>query len=538
MKTSRKLLSLLALTTALGATGTPAEAVGLLAKSPGVTQIGGFASWVQDQNGLALQGCLDTTPPLKCILPAAGEEAQFNPAAALSFPGPPVNFPSEHFYFFTEATLPGSGSLVRMAIEGAFLPTVAQGNQEMFHRFRIRVPVAPVSGTLVLDHPWGTTTFTGLDCTAGLRCDATFDVNAGSFATNFVGITGDAPEGSISRFLVQSCPGVANPVGFIGDGVTPCPVVADAGLVRTNVAARIGATDLGSTNLFIVAGKKVGMDVSPSPVAQLPPAVIDAVGVTPTKQTVTITNLTGALLDLTAPTALAITGPNAAEFVVAPAGAANTCTTAPIAALAPNNTCIADVTFTPPTTSTVAARTASLAITPADLNAAPAVNVALNGKAQFRLEFAAGANGTVTNEDGSPALATDVVDAGANKVYKVTPANVPGTSFLPLVKANGVRMPVVNGTATIPAVVAPQATAVTFLRAGDVNQNGGNPALDDALRALRIAVGIGAANPTDEEIVAADVGPLVNNVPTPSGKVTAADALLILKRSLNLDPAW
>lgn len=58
------------------------------------------------------------------------------------------------------------------------------------------------------------------------------------------------------------------------------------------------------------------------------------------------------------------------------------------------------------------------------------------------------------------------------------------------------------------------------------------PSIADALRALRIAVGL--AIPTPDELLHGDVAPLLNGVPNPDDKIDVADALLILRRVVHL----
>lgn len=69
---------------------------------------------------------------------------------------------------------------------------------------------------------------------------------------------------------------------------------------------------------------------------------------------------------------------------------------------------------------------------------------------------------------------------------------------------------------------------------GDINGDG-NVDIADALIALQIAVGI--RQQTDNNLIAGDVGPLVNGVPSPDWKIDISDAVLILRvivRSLTL----
>jgi len=63
-------------------------------------------------------------------------------------------------------------------------------------------------------------------------------------------------------------------------------------------------------------------------------------------------------------------------------------------------------------------------------------------------------------------------------------------------------------------------------------QGGGSVGIADAVRALRIAVGIVTATAAD--MVRGDVAPLVNGVPNPDGRIDVSDALLILKKAVGL----
>jgi hypothetical protein len=70
-----------------------------------------------------------------------------------------------------------------------------------------------------------------------------------------------------------------------------------------------------------------------------------------------------------------------------------------------------------------------------------------------------------------------------------------------------------------------------MLHLGDLNGDGVIDILD-ALRALQIAVELKAATP--QEIVRGDVAPLVNGKPSPDGKITIGDAVVILRRAIGL----
>lgn len=541
MKRIARIICTLAL---LAVTGGTAHAVGLLAKSPNLNPIGGFPMWLQDQNSLALQACMDQA---RCILPAAGEEANFNPGNTLVFPGTvgnPLNFPGEHFFFYANSTFQvnAAPALVIMAVEASFAPSVAAGNQSMFHRFRVRIDNPPLSGDYTLRHPWGTTVFTGQPCTAGVRCTVTADLNTG-LPPDFAGILGASADGSISTFLIQNNP--ALPAGFIGDGVSATTVTGSPTAFNRVELLAPGGGIVGSSDQFIVAGKKIGMEVNPFPTAQT-----TAVVGTPAPTTVTVTNLSGAPLDFSAAAALQIdpASANAADFsITAPTAGVSCINNATVGAVTPNNTCSFNVAFNP-AASAVASRTATVKITPAVANTnAPSTSVTFAGTAQFPLTVTVGANGALQKvvAPSNVAAVTGPVDAGSTVKFLPVPntvvANV--SKFLPVVTVNGSAVkPAADGTFDLATIAAPQTVSVSFVRPGDVfadqaGANDGQVTLSDALEALRIVTGLNSA-PSDTQRVAADVGPLVGGKPAPDGLVDVSDVLVILWRAISQPPTW
>jgi uncharacterized protein YfaP (DUF2135 family) len=70
-------------------------------------------------------------------------------------------------------------------------------------------------------------------------------------------------------------------------------------------------------------------------------------------------------------------------------------------------------------------------------------------------------------------------------------------------------------------------------RNGDINGDG-TVDIADALLAMRMSLGT-AASPTFEQLLRGDVGPLVNHMPVPDGKIRLEDAILILKKAVGID---
>jgi hypothetical protein len=79
---------------------------------------------------------------------------------------------------------------------------------------------------------------------------------------------------------------------------------------------------------------------------------------------------------------------------------------------------------------------------------------------------------------------------------------------------------------------ASKSAAITVV-VPDGNLKGtGNVDISDALKALRIAIGL--VSPTFDDLMRGDVAPLVNGVPAPDDKIDLADAIVILKRVAGL----
>jgi alpha-tubulin suppressor-like RCC1 family protein len=85
-----------------------------------------------------------------------------------------------------------------------------------------------------------------------------------------------------------------------------------------------------------------------------------------------------------------------------------------------------------------------------------------------------------------------------------------------------------NGTNTAKAAPSPGISPTS----GDIDLDG-DVTITDAVRALR--VGIGLATPSPADVISGDVGPLAaGNVPAPDGVVTIGDAVVILRKVVGI----
>lgn len=192
---------------ALCAAGVPA-AFGALERVGPTSTANGYPVWYQDKSGLTLEFCQpQNATELNggwCLLLPADVQA----GAPEVFP---TNFSEEHFYWAGNAILnfPSNGTTGRavlvLGLEGAFgVGPVVPGDQVVFGRIRIDMRNLPVSGTYVIQHPFGTWTFPNQ--VAGDRL----------FFTEDIGICG--PVSSIARccrasarsFCPRTCRAVPN----------------------------------------------------------------------------------------------------------------------------------------------------------------------------------------------------------------------------------------------------------------------------------------------------------------------------------------
>ena len=155
-----------------------------------------FPLWVQDSGGLALEMC-PGTDQINCISVPPFTTADFpddpNASAKAAF-SQKIGSGDEGFWASADAiidipatgvlTTPGRAILVS-AVEAAFLPDFADGNQFPFTRLRIRIDI-PKVGTYVVTHPWGQISYN--ITTPGIRAiNDSFDI---PFVANQVGYQG------------------------------------------------------------------------------------------------------------------------------------------------------------------------------------------------------------------------------------------------------------------------------------------------------------------------------------------------------------
>ena len=206
--------------------------------------IWGFPLWFEDSNNLRLELCL---PNAAEIAAGACLAVPPNPGNLIAFP---TNFPGESFWFASGAliALPGGGQArLDLAMEAAFLPTVADGNQNAFGRVRFRVDVPPAGGTYTVRHPYGVYTE---DVPPGGVINFTEDIGGtgGSFAI--------ALTSNIGPFLRPSLtPGGAPLPLFDGSALRPGALyLIDPAVVDTFVTGAV----LPNLNEFRVDGPNIG----------------------------------------------------------------------------------------------------------------------------------------------------------------------------------------------------------------------------------------------------------------------------------------
>ena len=117
-----------------------------------------FPLWYQDELGVKLQLCLDTTATNNlCVTQPPVAAPPFVTTAN-------INFPDEAFYWYADARITRSiGGNVRLVIakEAAFTtPLPSIGNQITFDRIRVRIDNLTPGATYTITHPFGVMTAT------------------------------------------------------------------------------------------------------------------------------------------------------------------------------------------------------------------------------------------------------------------------------------------------------------------------------------------------------------------------------------------
>lgn len=227
----------------------------------------GFALYVQDSGGLALELCLDSvdgqgTPP-PCF---------FDPVVVGNPFSEQIGFGAEGFWWAADASIdePSSGlsAILVQAVEAAFLAeNPVNGEQFPFTRLRIRVDV-PQPGIYTVTHPYGQESYLVESVGPGFEVRESFDIEFINNALN---------QGRIAPFLRWDNSLPAPPAGYIGDAATLHSVTGSP--LGTNLFSVEGVdfngapipldadgSNLAITDQFIVMGK-IYTGAVPSPLA-------------------------------------------------------------------------------------------------------------------------------------------------------------------------------------------------------------------------------------------------------------------------------
>ncbi|TWJ18411.1 6-bladed beta-propeller [Geobacter argillaceus] len=97
-----------------------------------------------------------------------------------------------------------------------------------------------------------------------------------------------------------------------------------------------------------------------------------------------------------------------------------------------------------------------------------------------------------------------------------------------------------NGIIDLTGIAAPETLNIYILskaevstRNGDINMDG-KVDIADALKAIRIALGLDPFDKKFEQMLHADVGPVVGHTPTPDGRITLSDVIAIIEQVIGL----
>lgn len=248
-----------------------------------------YPLWYQDELGVKVQLCLDTTTTNNLCV------TQPPVAAPASVTTANINFPDEAFYWYADARITRSiGGNVRLVLakEAAFTtPLPSIGNQITFDRIRVRIDNLTAGATYTITHPFGVMTATanadgGIVINSSLKTTSTASTATAPKAVTADGfnlVTADGTTDPTDGGILLKGPGSGggggssadiNTTEDIGCGSAPCDFRAslegkitrflkwDTGapagyLGNPNTTHTITGSPFG-TNIFKVDGPNVG----------------------------------------------------------------------------------------------------------------------------------------------------------------------------------------------------------------------------------------------------------------------------------------
>ena len=242
----------------------------------------GFPLYFSDQNGLALEQCLDANGLCLETLPDPTQPPSI-------VPGEGDNFPDEFFFMTLEGDFPtmAQSTLVEIALEGAFANEVPQPAEGVvFARVRVRIRGGLTVGRFYrVTHPYGIEILQATDDDGDGEINYTSDFGNISVNGDFSAVLG-------SRLVfpfVTWAPLSDAPAGYIGDPnvlhrITPGPrgdfIRLEELACTSETACRNNPQPvrvIAENNLFAVSGKmrSVGTEPPPPPVNTPPTAGAD-----------------------------------------------------------------------------------------------------------------------------------------------------------------------------------------------------------------------------------------------------------------------